>query len=157
MATTFTPIASTTLSSTSSAITFSNLGSYTDLVLMCSYSCTSAANMYVSINGDYGANYLATYEYSNGSSYNPGRLGTIYTNTNSTIANNQTTDFIEFYDYRNTNYYKTIIGRHITPGVNINQFSGTWKNTSAITSITFNSTNTFTAGSTFCLYGLTKA
>lgn len=157
MPATFSQIASTTLNSTSGAVTFSSLGSYTDLYLVCSYSCSSAANIYISFNGDYGANYIATYEYSNGTTTSPGRQGTIYTNVNTAIGSSQTTDYINIWDYTNTSYYKTITGRHVTPGVNINQFSGVWKNTGAITSITFNSTTSFTAGSTFCLYGITKA
>lgn len=154
---TFTQIASTTLGSNSGAVTFSSLGSYTDLLLVASYTCTSAANMYISFNGDYGANYIATYQYANGTAVNTSRQGTIYTNVNSTVAGNQTTDFIDLFDYRNTSFYKTVLGKHITPGVNITQFSGIWKNTGAVTSITYNSTANFTAGSTFCLYGITKA
>jgi hypothetical protein len=66
---------------------------------------------------------------------------------------------IDILDYANTNKYKTLralTGNDTNTPSNdeVRLTSGLWKNTSAITSITFTSTDNFTTDTKFALYGI---
>ena len=62
MATTYTPIATTTLGSGQTSVTFSSIsGTYTDLILIASASNTGGAtNIRLQFNGDTATNYSST-------------------------------------------------------------------------------------------------
>ena len=59
---TYTPIATTTLSSAQSSVTFSSLGSYTDIILVYAGTGTSTDTQGIrfQVNGDTGTNYSNT-------------------------------------------------------------------------------------------------
>lgn len=68
IATTYTPLASTTLSSTTNSITFSNIpNTYADLVFVVQVAGTSGNYLNVRLNGDAGSNYPDTFMYGSGS------------------------------------------------------------------------------------------
>jgi hypothetical protein len=159
---TYTQIATTTLSSAQSSVTFSSIsGSYTDLVLVTNgkMSAGSAVNNKITFNSDTGTNYSRTYVYGDGSSALSGRdssqdnLGFIYWS-----STNPSTTIIQIQNYSNTTTYKTALARTSESGVAA-AYVGLWRSTSAITSITITrgSTNDFASGSTFSLYGITAA
>jgi hypothetical protein len=159
---TFTPIATTTLGSAQSSVTFSSIsGAYTDLVLVTNgkMSAGSALNNKLTFNSDTTTNYSRTYIYGDGSTPISGRdssqdnLGFIYWN-----STNPNTTIIQIQNYSNTTTYKTAIARTSESGVAA-AYVGLWRSTSAITSITITrgSTNDFASGSTFSLYGIAAA
>lgn len=162
MAATYDPIATQTLGSSATSVTFSSIPStYTDLVLVYSaQNNASSANVTtMRFNGDTGTNYSDTYMYGNGTSAATGRdtnqsvmsAGDIPGTTGSTWSAN----IINVMNYSNTTTNKTAIMRHNTNGVTVASV-GLWRSTSAINSITLIA-NTFSAGSTFSLFGIKAA
>lgn len=173
MAATYTPIATTTLGSAASSVTFSSIsGSYTDLILVTnSASSNTIGFQYLRFNSDSNTNYSATSLSGDGTSAtsqrssnsNKGWLG-YWTGIENTIKANSIT---HIQNYSNATTYKSWLTRNNNP--NGSQYSlgteamvGLWRSTSAITSITiYNQASgtdyNFAAGSTFTLYGITAA
>lgn len=160
MASTYTPIATTTLGSAASSVTFSSIPStYTDLVLVFNGSNLGSAgqDIVVNFNGDTGTNYSRTYLLGNGTAASSGRSsnaaswapGGLYPNSFYTI---------HFMNYSNTTTYKTMIARDSVPDAYPALTVGLWRSTSAINSITalVQGAN-FSTGSTFTLYGIASA
>lgn len=160
MASTYEPIATTTLSSTATSVTFSSIsGSYTDLVLVVATKPSSADQMRCQLNSDTGSNYSSTYLYGNGSSAASGRASSMtssymgYTNTD------WTTYIYNFNNYSNTTTYKTFFGRASDSTLEVGSYVNLWRSTSAISTIYLflNGTKTFASGSIFTLYGIKAA
>jgi hypothetical protein len=167
MPTTYEPIATTTLGSAQSSVTFSSIsGSFTDLVLVMNAKGTgftgSGTYPYVRYNSDSGTNYSRTYLSGNGSAASSGRgtsenlqylVGGTY--IDGTFAYNSITHFM---NYSNTTTYKTMLSRANNSGVQVDALVGLWRSTSAITSIIiYSSSGNFDTGSTFTLYGIKAA
>ncbi len=162
---TYEPIATNTLGSAASSVTFSSIsGSYTDLVLVCVAKGASAQSMRMQFNGDTATNYSTTNLFADiGGS--PSASSSRYTTESSIrpgyVQNGiSTTDFtpciIQLQNYSNSTTYKTILSRSDKA---VNATVGLWRNTSAITSIVLfpaGSVN-FISGSTFTLYGISAA
>ena len=166
MASTYTPIATTTLGSAATTVTFSSIpNTYTDLVIVCNMLNTSSTvrNVYVQFNGDTGTNYSKTVLYGNGSSAVSAR------DTNSSaiyslaITAGNTTEtansIINIMNYANTTTYKTAIGRYSVTSNSVAATVGLWRNTAAITSVvlTVDTSLNLAIGSTFTLYGIKAA
>jgi hypothetical protein len=159
---TYTPIATTTLTGSSNTLTFSSIaGTYTDLVIVAAASMPTSDDAFlVQFNSDAGSNYSTTYVYGNGTAAVSGRI----TSSTSTIqgrAGNATigTSYIQFQNYSNSTTYKTVISRGGTANGLPSAYVGLWRSTAAITSIklTSESGNNFSNGSTFTLYGIAAA
>jgi hypothetical protein len=168
MTTTYEKIATTTLGSTTSTITFSSISSaYTDLILIGSWFrvTTSGNNVGMRLNSDSGSNYSNTNLEGNGSSASSTRQ------TNDTYARigaiqggytASTTEslpiIIQFNNYSNTTTKKTILSRYNQASVVTGAAVALWRSTSAINAIELNAyspgTGQFGAGSTFTLYGI---
>lgn len=161
MASTYTPIATTTLGSGTGTVTFSSIPStYTDLVLVASFSCSAATATVFRLNGDTGNNYSYTYLAGGGGGVGSGRNSNASSTgwTYDTSSNVQDNGIAHFNNYANTTTYKTILSRGNTPEtqtvVNVNL----WRSTSAINTIAIiASSANFNTGSTFTLYGITAA
>ena len=163
MPSTYTPIATTTLGSSSATVTFSSIsGSYTDLVLIESpiFSTASQSLMRVG-NGsaDTGSNYSVTYLRGDGTSATSARfsgtdsIGTAPGTTQSTDAHNVIRNIM---NYSNTTTNKSVIER--VNGQSVWAIVGLWRSTVAINIITLTSLNgTYQSGSTFTLYGVKSA
>lgn len=164
MAITYTPIATQTLSSNVSDVTFSSISSaYTDLILSCSVVCSSTQTLYMRFNGVAGTSYSSTYIFGNGSSAGSGRqsndsrilLGSInvgMSTTNYSVVN------AHIFNYTNTTTNKTVISRQSLGSAEVNLSAGMFRDTSAITSlVVLPSSGTLNAGSTFTLYGIKAA
>ena len=164
MALTYEPIATNTLGSTTSTVTFSSIPStYTDLRLIISAkTATSGAQISATINGDSSSNYSRTILWGSGSSAGSNR-DTSATSWNmdyyGVVTTGQfNTNFTDLMNYSNTNVYKTMITRTGNSSNGLETQVALWRSTSAITSITMTiGGGGFAAGSTFTLYGIKAA
>jgi len=162
---TYTPIATTTLGSTATSYTFSSIPStYTDLIIVAQASVTSGdSNFRLTFNGDTGSNYSRTYLSGSGSSATSGRASSvayIVANDEGYLHVGQPTMLtINVQNYSNSTTYKTTLSRSGNGSNNgTAAVVGLWRSTSAITSLTLTiDASTFTAGSTFTLYGIAAA
>jgi hypothetical protein len=162
---TYTPIASQTLSSAAASVTFSGIPqTYTDLVVVINGSMSaSGATIYARLNGDTGSNYSVTYiggngtsAYSNRSSNNSNGIG--LGGFEAGFSTGMFTNIVHFQNYSNSTTNKTVLSRWSDPssGGEVEAFVGLWRNTTAITSIEIrnNGGHNFNSGSTFNLYGI---
>lgn len=162
---TYEPIATTTLGTAASSITFNSIsGSYTDLkIVAIGAPNTSGIWWGFRLNSDTGTNYSYTLLQGDISSASTART----INSTFGLANyNNITGIshavFEFFSYANTSINKSVL----TTYCGDNDGAGTvqksinlWRSTSAITSIEIWMTNTdkFGVGTTVTLYGITKA
>jgi len=162
MTATYDSIASSTLSSTTSSVTFSNIsGSYNDLVLVWQGSNTSASNgkvVSLRFNGDTGSNYYRMIAYSSGPVLYYGDTATslqiaesVYNNTLGAMAK---WDLFGYSSGKRNKIVLSKLSRSLTDSHYIS--GGFWRNTAAITSIEvlFLDGFSFSVGSTFTLYGI---
>ena len=159
---TYEPIATTTLGSAQSSVTFSSISQgYTDLVLICTGKMVSASTVKFQFNGDTGSNYSMTRLYGNGSSaaserYSNGTSGAfgVWRTTNPQYS------LISLQNYSNTTTNKTYLTRDYDDSGIVSARVGLWRNTSAITSISIIGDGggaDYATGSTFTLYGILAA
>lgn len=167
MAVTYEPLATTTLGSAQSTVTFSSISSaYTDLILIIqgrNTSSTTNYDLYLRFNSDTGTNYSSTRMYGQGSSVSADLLqnwssvwngywyGTSSADLSMTVTHIQ--------NYANTNFFKPCITRQYAVNHNSNFITNAmWRSTSAINTITLSLAATnFDTGSTFTLYGIKAA
>lgn len=164
MPSTYEVIATSTLTSSASTVTFSSISSaYTDIVAICSTTNTvSACNFAFRLNGDTTATYSRTRITGNGTSATSGTSGA---STNTYLyfgdvgnPNVPAVAQVHLMNYSNTTTYKTAIGLSGEADIQTNGIVGIWRNTSAVNSITFlPDANSFASGSTFTLYGIKAA
>ena len=162
MAQTYEPIATTTLGSPSSAVTLSSIPStYTDLVLVCSYSGTSTAvNLYP--NGSGASDKSWTSLRGTGSIAESSRGSSIAIQDYWTTVTNSSGEFtvstFNIMNYSNTTTFKTFLVRRSVASVYAETLVNLWRSTAAISSLSINSANgNFAIGSTFTLYGIKAA
>jgi hypothetical protein len=167
MATTYEKIATTTLGSASSTITFSSIaGTYTDLRLVCVYTTASFGIFTrVRFNADNGGNYSDIYIIGDGSTASSARdtsssfigFGAYPNGISSGQYNLVETDI---FSYAGSTFKSCLISSSLDKNGSgdVQRLVGLWRNTAAITEITI-STNggTMSAGSTATLYGILKA
>jgi hypothetical protein len=165
---TYEPIATNTLGSAASSVTFSSIpGTYTDLVLVMNlFVGASNPDTAIRFNSDTGTNYSRTRIAGNGASPNSSRSSnedagylipqTLDNNTSAAIVAN-------INNYSNTTTYKTLLERY--NGAQLTNFGAVgstailWRSTAAISTILITSlgTGNYSAGSTFTLYGIAAA
>ena len=171
---TYTPIATTTLGSAQSSVTFSSLGSYTDIdiVMVAATTHTSSTFPYIQFNSDTGTNYSATELYGNGTSAASARdsntaKGWIGLDVSISTTVGEAITKIHLMSFGNTNIYKPWLARTDRASSALDYYgtdaiAGTWRNTGAITSLTIKNSRggadyNFATGSTFTLYGIQAA
>lgn len=164
MPVTYETIATTTLSSATSTITFSSIAnSWTDLRLSFTGYKAVGAQLYLRFNGDTGSNYSYTDLVTDGSTISSGRGSStqIVMHYNGFDTTSATFVPIDILSYANTSVYKTLLfGWNATRDVSegYNKYSvGLWRSTSAITSLQFRSDDTMGVGTTVTLYGIKNA
>lgn len=162
MALTYEPIATTTLSSTSSTITFSSIPStYTDLVLICSLKGTASLQYKLQFNNDTATNYSVTLVGGNGStaeSYRTTSYSWITPDYYYSATTNGGVSIINLMNYTNTSTYKTALIRTSNADTGVSANVGLWRSTSAINRVDLTTvSSTFASGSTFTLYGVKAA
>lgn len=159
MPSTYTPVATTTLGSSASSVTFSSIsGTYTDLILVANYTVTNADQfLTVQFNGDTGSNYSYTNVYGEGTAAASDRVSNTTAGRIAFYGSDQSNLIVNIMNYSNTTTYKTSISRdntntYVVARVNL------WRSTSAISSIYIFPTGfNIAAGSTFTLYGVKNA
>ena len=162
---TYTAIATQTLGSTSSLVTFSSIAStYTDLVLVMNGKLsTTSAHIRIRFNGDTGSNYSNTYIDGDGTTAQSTRLSNQTSGQLDWDAYWDATAFdgmilTQIMNYSNSTTYKSYLARAGRAARSTDATVGLWRSTSAITSVSvFPTADTFAAGSTFTLYGITAA
>lgn len=165
MASTYTPIATQTLGSATSTVTFSSIpATYTDLVLVVSAKCNTGGSVGLisNFNSDLGANYSFTYLNGNGSSASSGRVsGTTLMAFCDLPASGSSAGVMtaQIMNYANTTTYKTVITRGNDASAVTQSLVNLWRSTAAINRIDLapNSGVQFAAGGTFTLYGIKAA
>lgn len=167
MPATYEPIATTTLGSANSAITFSSISSaYTDLRVVLVCQTASNANIAFRLNSNTGTTYSYTLLYGTGSAAASFRdtsttRGYIIAADNAATSPNWNLCTMDIFSYTGSTN-KTIL----TNGSNDKNGSGTvevavnlWRNTSAVNSVTLLAWNgiNFNTGTTATLYGILRA
>jgi hypothetical protein len=152
-------IASNVLSSTSTSVSFSSIGSgYRDLVVVCQ-TTSDSVQMNLRFNSDSGANYNRIIAQGDGTTAS----STSSTNATALVlggdASNQPSNpmltIIQIMDYAQTDKHKTVLIRANQSATGVSMTAGRWASTSAITEvILLSGTNPFKVGSSFYLYGL---
>jgi hypothetical protein len=155
---TYTPLATVTLGSSTSSVTFSSIpATYRDLILIITAQRTgSPVNMGLRFNGDTGSNYSQVYMTSTGSTTYSGTVSAtnaqidVYPYAPSTGFNNY---ILQIMDYSATDKHKTFLRRTNEAGNATEAAAHRWANTAAITSINL-AMSSMNTGSTFSLYGV---
>jgi hypothetical protein len=155
---TYEPIATTTLGSNQSSVTFSSFSGYTDLVLIFNGTITTGDDTWgVQFNSDTGSNYSSTALYGDSSSAGSNRTSSSTKASTSYSGTANSTTIINFQNYANSTTYKTALVRNNGGGF-VSARVVLWRSTSAITSIVASpNTYQFATGSTFTLYGIAAA
>jgi hypothetical protein len=170
MPATYIPLATTTLGSDSSAITFQNISQlYTDLVVKATIKPQNTGTAYLGIRVgssntlDTGTNYSNTqliYTGSGVSSYSPNNETFIEIVGNQFQAKSLFTLDLEIMNYSSTSYNKAFFADPRTAD-NTNRFAGClWRSNNAINTISIYNTsgsNSIAAGSTATIYGIKAA
>jgi hypothetical protein len=161
MPNTYVALATQTLGSAAASVTFSSISSaYTDLVVVMTTKLTSGADgINLQFNGDTGTNYSFTYLSGSGSSATSGRFANtsnikVAFNGYPTTADGHNS-IVQVNNYSNATTFKTVLTRDNNANNGTGAIVGTWRNTAAVTSVVLTAvSSTFTAGSTFSLYGI---
>jgi hypothetical protein len=160
MPATYEPIATTTLGSAASSVTFSSIPStYTDLILVFGGSVSAFGNLRIQVNSDTGSNYSWTRLLGDGSTASSDR-GSAQTFINIAILDTNTigNSIVHLQNYSNTTTYKTVLTRGNSTGTYLGANVGLWRSTSAINSITvLTSTGNINSSTVISLYGIKSA
>jgi hypothetical protein len=163
MAATYEPIATTTLGSNQTSVSFTSFSGYTDLIIIANVKGNDGSTC-IRFNSDSGSNYswarLAGYG-SSASSASASNTNVISSATNISVnAGDFQTCIFHINDYENTTTYKTVLMRDGIAAHGAGAVAGLWRNTAAITSLSIApefSANVYYAGSTITLYGIKAA
>ena len=161
MPTTYEPIATTTLGSAQSSVSFTSIsGSYTDIVMVLNARDATNGYLLVRYNNDSGSNYSRTVMYGDGSNPQSFRQTSQTSHFIATGGSSNEIQLINLNNYSNSTTYKTTLFRDNTASSSVGAQVGLYRSTSAITRIDFISasgTATIASGSTFTLYGIKAA
>ena len=165
MASTYEPIATQTLGSLQTEITFNSIpATYTDIVLIFNGVRGSGPDLDLCLrfNGDTGNNYSATSIRSNGSAATSYRQSSQPVMTLGVITLDRTTLRANIMNYANTSTYKTVVARQdsINSTYGLTATIGLWQSTTAINSITIRNQvgfGSFEIGCVATLYGIKAA
>lgn len=169
MASTYEPIATTTLVSAASSITFSSIPQdYTDLIIVANLRLDSAVTTEdcdIRFNSDTGTNYSYTRVYGTGSATgsqrnsNAQQIRSLLCTGASSPSGSFAVNTVHVMNYSNATTYKTLISRPSNASDIVTANVGLWRSTGAITSVTLlrASGGSFVTGSSATLYGVKAA
>ena len=158
---TYTPIASTTLTATTTNVNFSSIsGFYTDLVLIVSGTCSAGSYLTLRFNSDTSTNYSTTELYGDGTT-----AGSVRNSSNNymyigAIRTTQSNILTSIQNYSNTTTYKTVLSRTNNAATETKAVVGLWRATpAALTTIDVGTggANTLQVGTVLTLYGIKAA
>ena len=162
MTTTYIALATTTLSSATSTVTFSSIpATYRDLIIVVGNAQSASGNpgLVARFNGDTNSNYSYVRMTGNGSTTGSASatdtfavLAAAFGLSTSQIA----TTITQIMDYSATDKHKTYLSRSSRADAGVEAGAGRWANTNAITSVAvfLGGSLNFAAGTTFSLYGV---
>ena len=150
---TYTPLATVTLGSSASSVTFSSIpGTYRDLILVADGTSSTSDFCFLRFNGD-SSNYTRV-----------GMLGVggsvvSFSDSDASAIGFQSTgrsnNIVQIMDYAQTDKHKTYLSRNNVNAAQVQANAHRYASTSAITSLAVvAATGTISAGSTFSLYGV---
>jgi hypothetical protein len=150
---TYTPLATVTLGSAASSVTFSSIpATYRDLIVVFNGTVSTANDYYLTLNGDT-SNYsmvrmLGTGAAASSMSASTREVGVAYTTQGNIIT--------QIMDYSATDKHKTTLSRSNYPDQNLLAYASRWASTAAVTSVGFTIVggHNFQTGATFNLYGV---
>jgi hypothetical protein len=158
---TYTPIATTTVSGTStSSVSFSSFSGYTDLILVINGSVGSNCGLQMKFNSDSGSNYSFTRITGDGSSATSDRSSNAtFMELGYYLSTAQNMNVIHIMNYSNSTTYKTVLNRASANTANIGAqaYAELWRSTAAITSLAVTASGNYSNGTTFTLYGIAAA
>jgi hypothetical protein len=163
MPATYEPISTQTLASAVATVTFSSIpATYTDLVLIMTgiASTVGTDSCELQFNGDTATNYSYTLLTGNGAAASSGRgTGAAFIAVGLITSSEQVSNIWNIMNYANTTTFKSVLGHGNIAGAQVRTGVGTWRSTSAITSILLknDTAQNFAIGSTFTLYGIKAA
>lgn len=159
---TYEPITTTTLSSFTT-VTFSSLGTYTDIrVIAIGIGSTSSSYFCLRFNGDTAANYYRVRVAGDGASASTQATSadtSIFLNNQSTLQTQPGLVIADIFSYRNAKFKNVLsqVAQDKSGSGSTERIQGMWASTSAITSLTiFTPGGTISNGS-ITLYGITAA
>ena len=162
---TYEPIATTTLGSNQSNVTFNLFSGYTDLRIVCNIKIT-AGGLAIKPNANNSSIYSVTNLRGNGSAASSTRLTTgdlgatgLYLFNGAVSTSNFNCVTLDFLNYANTTTFKTMLARFNNTDNFVGATVGLAQTTSAITSLVFSCDGggSIASGSTFTLYGILAA
>jgi len=155
---TYTPLATVTLGTSVSSVTFSSIPStYRDLILVFAGTRTGNNNVQYRFNSDTGTNYATVIAAGNGSGTTTGAesLSFLFSTSYTLQTDTQLNTILQVMDYSATDKHKATLLRFSQAGSGVSIAAGRWANTAAITSVQiYTGNNDFGSGSTFSLYGV---
>ena len=158
---TYEAIATQTLGSATSSVTFSSIPStYTDLFLVFEGTCTSGVvGCVLRFNSDTSTNYSYTILSGDGSSASSSRSSNQTTmQVGGMTSSSRSIMTASINNYSNATTNKSVLSRQASATLETRAYAGLWRSTAAISTILVStSTDTFVAGSTFSLYGIKAA
>jgi hypothetical protein len=172
---TYTPIANYTFVSATNVYTFTSIPqTYTDLIVVLNAKSSSTIyyhdNILWRFNGDSSAIYSNIKLSNNGTSsaaYSNANTGASYcgqlpNSTSGVSTYDRSTNILQIMSYASTSIYKTVLSRSAATDsagyTNTELYVGTYRSTSAITSLTMaNGEGNFVIGTTISLYGIAAA
>jgi len=166
MTATYDSIATTTLTSAQTSVTFSNISqNFTDLVLVCTIRDTNTGTQrypFIRFNGDSNTNYSWTRMHGNEGNQAVSARASNQTSLSyeapgaGSTANYFAPSIFSIQNYSNTTTNKTAILRSGNFGgaVQVAAIVGLYRSTSAITSISITADTSFATSSSFTIYGI---
>jgi hypothetical protein len=158
---TYTPIATQTLGSASSSVSFSSIAStYTDLILTIDGTVGSNCGIQLRFNSDSGSNYSFTRITGDGTTASSDRsTSATFMELGYYVTTTRNINIVQIMNYSNSTTYKTVLNRANAQSVNIGAqaYVEMWRSTSAINSITINASGNLSSGSILTLYGIAAA
>jgi hypothetical protein len=159
---TYTPLATVTLSSSASSVTFSSIpATYRDLILVVNSQQDATTGAGIRFNADSGSNYSHVVMRNSGGSPVSGTFtGTNFLSSwSSRLSGSRYMLVFQAMDYSATDKHKTVIYRNgYTDNDSVQSveaFAARWANTGAVTSLAITTgSGNFSSGSTFNLFGV---
>jgi hypothetical protein len=152
---TYIPLATQTLSSTATSVTFSSIpATYRDLVLVLgSFQLPAATNIWCRVNGDGSSSYSYVYAFGTSSAATSSTNGFLIGGLAQGASMN--TIITQFMDYSATDKHKTVLSRPTEDLQQAAMIAGRWPQNTAINSLTIRVVaNSMAIGSTLSLYGI---
>jgi hypothetical protein len=156
---TYTPLATVTLASSASSVTFSSIpATYRDLILVHNGTSSNASlnTVLARLNADSGSNFFQVAMAGDGSSTSSFTFTGTGVSAGFTRSTELSVNITQIMDYSATDKHKTALSRHNNSAQQVRAAATRWANTAAVSSIVLviDTGATFSSGTTFSLYGV---